>query len=319
MPSIAAVVATHNRPELLEKRSLASIVLQTRPPDYLAVVDDSDMEIRSTNAEIVARLVLPRTRAVYLENLRTPGASGAWNTALSHLQEVDSSVFMAVLDDDDAWTPTYLEECEGAVLERDLDMVASGLVFIRSQGSDGDLLDPPGSLNARDLRVRNTHIQGSNLFVRLRRLMEAGGFDEALTSTTDRDICIRLADLGTVKYGALNEHLVHHFADNDRDRLSRPGGDAKRSGLTHFYRKYRGRMSGAQDAAFLERSRRLFDCDPAETIQVPPPALPVSSGDAADGHLVLVVGSITSPETGKAGGGTWTLWSRKSPRARKSH
>ena len=298
MPSIASVVATHNRPEFLEKRSLASIVLQTRPPDYLVVVDDSDMETRSANAGIVARLVLPRTRAFYLENRRTPGASGAWNTALSHLQEVDQSVFIAVLDDDDGWTPTYLEECERAVLERDLDMVASGLVFIRSRGSDGDLLDPPGSLNARDLMVRNTHIQGSNLFVRLRKLIEAGGFDEALTSTTDRDICIRLADLGTVKYGALNEHLVHHFADNDRPRLSRPGGDAKRSGLTHFYRKYRGRMSGEQDAAFLERSRRLFDCDPAETIQMPPPALPVSSGDPADGPLVLVAGSITSPETG---------------------
>ena len=183
MPSIAAVVATHNRPELLEKRSLASIVLQTRPPDYLIVVDDSDMEIRSDNAEIVARLVLPRTRAVYLENLRTSGASGAWNTAFSHLQEVEPSVFIAVLDDDDAWTPTYLEQCERAVLERGLDMVASGLVFIRSQGSDGDLLNPPGILNARDLLVRNTHIQGSNLFVRLGKLMEAGGFDEALTST----------------------------------------------------------------------------------------------------------------------------------------
>ena len=298
MPSIAAVVATHNRPDLLEKRSLASIVLQTRPADYLVVVDDSDMETRPANGGIVARLGLPRTRVFYLENRRTPGASGAWNTALSHLQEVDPSVFIAILDDDDAWTPTYLEQCERAVLERDLDMVASGLVFIRSQGSDGDLLDPPGSLDARDLLVRNTHIQGSNLFVRLRKLMEAGGFDEALTSTTDRDICIRLADLGTVKYGAWNEHLVHHFADNDRARLSMPGGDAKRSGLTRFYRKYRCRMSGEQDAAFLERSRRLFDCDPAETIQVPPPALPLSSGDAAVGPLVLVVGSIISPETG---------------------
>ena len=77
MPSIAAVVATHNRPEFLEMRSLASIVLQARPPDYLVVVDDSDMETKPANAEIVARLVLPRTRVSYLENGRTPGASGA--------------------------------------------------------------------------------------------------------------------------------------------------------------------------------------------------------------------------------------------------
>ena len=124
-------------------------------------------------------------------------------------------------------------------------------------------------LSASDTLVRNTHIQGSNLFVRLRCLLEAGGFDEALTSTTDRDICIRLADLGTVRYGALNERLVHHFADNDRPRLSRPGGDAKRKGLNYFYRKHRGRMSSEQQTAFIDRSRRLFHCDPAGEVALP--------------------------------------------------
>ena len=319
MPSIAAVVATHNRPEFLEKRSLASIVLQTRPPDYLVVVDDSDMETRSANAGIVARLVLPRTRAFYLENRRTPGASGAWNTALSHLQEVDQSVFIAVLDDDDGWTPTYLEECERAVVERDLDMVASGLVFIRSRGSDGDLLDPPGSLNARDLMVRNTHIQGSNLFVRLRKLIEAGGFDEAMTSTTDRDICIRLADLGTVKYGALNEHLVHHFADNDRPRLSRPGGDAKRSGLTHFLPQVPGPdvrgarccfFSSAAGGCLTATQPRRYRCLPL-LYRFPVGMLPMAPWFWWPDQLHL-----PKPASSRD---SWTLWSRKSPRARKSH
>ena len=276
---------------------MASIALQTRPPDYLVVVDDSDMEVRSANAGVVARLIVPGVNSVHSENRRTPGASGAWNTALSHLQEIDPSVFIAILDDDDAWDPTYLEECERAVSERDLDMVASGLVFIRSQDQDMQLLDPPDALEVDDLLVQNTHIQGSNLFVRLRKLLEAGGFDEALTSTTDRDMCIRLADQGTVRYGALNEHLVHHFADNDRPRLSKPGGDAKRDGLKYFYRKYRGRMSGEQEAAFLGRSRRLFDCDPDEEAPAPPPRPPVPMETSADDHLVLVVGSITSPET----------------------
>ena len=297
MPSIAVVVATRNRPEFLARRSLPSIALQTRPPDYLVVVDDSDMETRPANARIVAGFDLPGTKAFYLENRRTPGASGAWNTALFHLQGLDPSVFVVVLDDDDAWVPTYLEECEKAASQWDLDMVASGLVFIRSGNFEGDLLDPPGDLCAEDLLVRNIHIQGSNLFVRLRNLLEAGGFDEALASTTDRDICIRLADLGRVRYGALNEHLVHHFADNDRSRLSRPGGDAKRAGLDYFYRKYRGRMSGEQRAAFLERAGRLFDWDPTGSIQVPPPALPAYCGNNASDPLTLVVGSITSPDT----------------------
>ena len=297
MITIAAVIATHNRPELLEKRSLASIARQTRPPDYLIVVDDSDLSIRPVNAEAVAALPIEDTRVIYLENRRTDGASGAWNTALAHLQGIDPSAFVAVLDDDDSWAETYLEHCEKTVLSGSQDMVATGLVFHRTNDAEGELLAPPDSLNVSDLLVRNTHIQGSNLFVRLRKLLEAGGFDEALASTTDRDLCIRLADLGTVQFGATDGYLVHHFADEDRPRLSTPGGDAKREGLAYFYRKYRGRMSEEQQEAFVERSLRLFNCDPREPIAVPPPALPVAARDDAQAPLVLVVGAITSTDT----------------------
>ena len=297
MLSIAAVIATHNRPELLAKRSLSSAVRQARPPDYLIVVDDSDSEFRPANARTVADLNIPATRITYLENQRTPGASGAWNTALSHVHSLDPSAFVAVLDDDDSWEPAYLERCELAVQKRGLDMVAAGLVFHRSTDTEGDLLLPPEELNAGDLLVRNTHIQGSNLFVRLRRLLEAGGFDEALTSTTDRDICIRLADLGTVRFGALNECLVHHFADDDRPRLSTAGGDAKRAGLTYFYRKYGGRMSGNQHSAFIERCMTLFDCDPTAQPEISTPYISVSPREGSSGNLVLFVGAITSPDT----------------------
>ena len=297
MSSIAAVVATHNRLGLLAERALASIAAQTRRPDYLVVVDDSDADTRRANAEVVAGLAIGGTRTLYLENCRTPGASGAWNTALFHLQGIDPLAYVAILDDDDSWAGTYLERCEEAVLEKGLDMVSAGLVLHRFHGYPGQLLDPPASLDVSALLVRNPHIQGSNLFVRLRRLLEAGGFDEAMTSTTDRDMCIRLADLDTVEYAALDEHLVNHFADDDRPRLSTPGSDAKRAGLKYFYRKYRGRMSDEQQAAFIERSRRLFDCDPTESAVMPASSLPVSEASISENPLTLVVGTITSPDT----------------------
>ena len=126
---------------------------------------------------------------------------------------------MAILDDDDSWVKIYLERCAQVIAEKDLDMVAAGLVFHRFQDTASEVYHPPVSLEVSDLLVRNPHIQGSNLFVRLRRLLEAGGFDETLTSTTDRDICIRLADLGSIRYSGLRENLVHHYADNDRPRF----------------------------------------------------------------------------------------------------
>ena len=294
-PPIAAVIATHNRPQLLSERSLKSVAGQTRPPDLLVVVDDSDSEIRRRNKAAVAGFDAPNTSAAYMENRRTPGAAGAWNTALAHLQAVSPSAFVAILDDDDAWDPEYLHRCEKAALERGLDMAASGIMYHEPAVPEGRPLDPPDRLVAGDLLVRNTNIQGSNMFVRLRKLLEAGGFDEALASTTDRDVCIRLADLKTVRYGALAGHHVHHYAENTRPRLSTPGSAVKRAGLGYFFRKHRGRMSEAKKSAFIQRSQRLFGCDPSgETISLPP-AAPAPDFGGTEGALDLVVGAITSP------------------------
>ena len=296
MPLIAAVVATHNRPQLLANRSLLSIAGQSRPPDYLVVVDDSDPETRRTNREIVADYRVEGTNTVYLENYRTPGVAGAWNTALSELQATEPSVFVAILDDDDSWDSSYLRRCEEEVLRAGLDMVATGIVYHRSVEHEGWPLEIPTHLDVNEFLVGNPHIQGSNLFVRLRKLLEAGGFDEGLQSTTDRDMCIRLADLGTVRYGALTEHLVHHYAEDGRSRLSSFGGDAKCSGLQYFYRKYRSRMSDEQRLRFLERSRERFGCDADVTAPQTYHLVSAPRSQNVDGHLELVVGVITSPE-----------------------
>lgn len=77
MPLIAALVPTHDRPELLAQRALASIAHQTRTPDYLVIVDDSSPTCRPANQRVAADLRCPGTRVVYLENRRTPGLSGA--------------------------------------------------------------------------------------------------------------------------------------------------------------------------------------------------------------------------------------------------
>lgn len=296
---IAAVVATHNRADLLAERALASVAGQARRPDFLIVADDSDAQARRRNAETVDALALPATKIVRLGNYRTAGASGAWNTALAWLLAAAPDCFVAVLDDDDAWDSAYLAQCEAAALAHDLDMAAAGLVFHKTAADAGLHLPPPKSLNAGDFLTGNPHIQGSNLFARLTTLLEAGGFDEGLPSTTDRDLCIRLADLGTVRYAAVAGHLVHHYAEPNRARLSTPGADAKREGLAAFYRKHGARMTDDQRKMFIQRSRERFDCDPA----LPPPACPQTppgpGPDRRGGRLALLVGAITSPDVDK--------------------
>ena len=108
MSHITAIIATHNRPELLVNRALTSIIHQTRPPNLLIVVDDSDDNIRHANETIMAKLDMPNTKSLYMENNRTRGAAGAWNTALAYTQSIQPDSFVAILDDDDSWDPSYL-------------------------------------------------------------------------------------------------------------------------------------------------------------------------------------------------------------------
>lgn len=265
---IAVIIATSNRFDMLSKRSIPSVVAQTRSPDTLVVVDDSAPGARAANAALVGALALSGCDVSYLENGRTAGASGTWNTALDLLaaKATDlSQVYVAVLDDDDAWCPEYLKSCYEAAVKQGLDMVACGIR--RIEGDNTPLVsEAPEALCAQDFLTGNPGIQGSNLFVRLSVLLAAGGFDEALRSTTDRDLCIRISELGTVRYGRLSNALVDHYADSDRSRLSTRGSDAKIEGLTAFWRKYVGRMTVDQRQAFMKRAATLFDWRPPSDI-----------------------------------------------------
>ena len=298
---IAVVIATKNRSEILVDRALRSVVEQTHRPDHLVVVDDSDQERHPRNKSLVESINLPDVCVIYRENYRTAGASGAWNTALDYLHRIveeHACLFVAILDDDDRWVPDYLERCAHLACSRGLDMVAADILRIEQIGAEPLLNPAPDELRAADYLVGNPGIQGSNLFVRLSVLLAAGLFDEGLKSTTDRDLCIRIADLGGVQYGRLAAPLVEHFADNGRERLTTPGAEPKLQGLTAFWRKYSCRMTAIQQQAFDERARRLFgwsiDSVPSSGGYSPSSTGSSSSTDSSssEASVALIVGII---------------------------
>ena len=290
---IAVLIATSNRPELLA-RALRSVQRQTIAPARIVVVDDSDGNFQAPNQ----RLVEDAANAKYLRNSRSKGAAGAWNDGLDHLLRVTPDprqLYVAILDDDDEWEPDHLQTCLDAVKSRQFDIVAAPLW--RHENDNGPKLRiPPESLDAADFLVGNPNIQGSNLFCRLSVLLEAGLFDEWLPSCTDRDLCIRIADLPDILYGTTEKPTVRHHASQSRGRLSTPGGWAKNEGLSRFFAKYRGRMDEHQQATFHERAERLFGWSETVPNQARPRLadVPLSScADAARGPAPhLVVGTI---------------------------
>lgn len=230
-------------------------------PDYLIVCDDSSLEIRANNKLVVSSVDLPGCEIIYCHNHRTPGASGCWNSAIDKLLAVTSeeeNLFLAFLDDDDKWDSNYIKKCSSAIIQHDLDMVATGFYRVESNATAPFINMAPDNLNSDQFLITNPGIQGSNLFLRATAFLEAGCFDEHLLSTTDRDLCIRLADLGTLRYLSLQQPLVYHYAEPGRPRISNAGSKAKLEGLTSFWRKHVGRMNSSQKKAFKDRAKTIF-------------------------------------------------------------
>jgi glycosyltransferase involved in cell wall biosynthesis/ubiquinone/menaquinone biosynthesis C-methylase UbiE len=299
MAHIVVLIPTRNRPESL-KRALRSVTQQTRRPDTVFVISDCDSEHEVLTRDAVREFyqTLPGIR--FLNNQRTKNLSGAINTGLySCIQGgLDPELTrIAILDDDDEWASTYLEECLREAEYRGCDVVISGIIRHEKTGDPGIPLTIPEVLTTHDFLIGNPHVQGSNLFLRLSTVLRAGGFDESLDSTTDRDVCIRLLDLNTCRVGFVGRHLVHHWAIPGTNRLSEPKSPRKIQGLSKFYQKYSLIMTEPERDAFRQRAQDRFGCIISEDAGVSYEHLPVFTQEPAvttEYQIPVVIGFIAT-------------------------
>jgi len=263
---LVTIIATYNRPIHLD-RALKSVHEQKKVPDRVYIIinkdDQSYYEVNKIINQYKALL-----RITLLKNVRSQNLSGALNTGLKkasvEFQNIND-VFVSILDDDDWWDRSYLENVSKFAMETKADWIISGLIRYNDPDLPGLMQSIPAQITPNTFYVTNPNIQGSNLFVRLSNLVDSGGFDEELVSTTDRDICIRLLENGTVP-AILYNHLVHHDADVSRVRLSSAGSEKKHAGLQQFYRKHSQKMSPMERDAFKKRSLDFFQVSIMEEI-----------------------------------------------------
>lgn len=294
---VAVLVASKERPALLATRSLPSIASQLRHCDEFILVDDSaDPSSLDLTCKIAENLGLP---VAALRNRRIRGAAGAWNTGLDHLARNTAdprTTYVAFLDDDDSWSPTHLAHCCDAAA-KGATLVASGFTRAVTGLPDEEIM-PPMVLDAGAFYVGNPGVQPSNMMVRLDRLLEAGLFDESLSSCTDRDLLIRLLRISVLDYRSTGVNTVRHFACTDRDRLSTPGSPQRLAGFDAFFAKHRVHMTAGQVIEAESRAARLFGWQPsAEAAPTTPaeavPVSPAPSAAHARDEIHLVVGFIT--------------------------
>jgi 2-polyprenyl-3-methyl-5-hydroxy-6-metoxy-1,4-benzoquinol methylase len=293
---VVALVASKDRPALLATRSLPSVASQQYPCDELILIDDSlDPLSVDRTKQIAEDLGLPVST---LRNRRTRGAAGAWNTGLDHLARITADprkTYVAFLDDDDSWLPTHLAICCDAAASG-ATLIASGFTRVVTGLPDEDIM-PPSDLDVGAFYIGNPGVQPSNMVVRLDRVLEAGLFDEALLSCTDRDLLIRMLRISTLGYRSTGVNTVRHFACDDRDRLSTPGSPQRLAGLDAFFAKHRVHMTAIQALGAESRAARLFGWQaptattpnaPAQTLPAPAPR-----AERATAEIHLVVGLIT--------------------------
>ena len=163
----SVVIATSCRFGLL-KRALYSIKNQClRPQRVVIVVDQKEADLESIRL-LGRQLGLP---VEVLANRRTPGASGAWNTAFDHLARFVSnptSHIVSILDDDDWWDYHYLSAVHNAA-QSGADVMAANISRYDTATPEGRVSPPPASLLTDDFLRGNPGIQGSNLSAQIGR------------------------------------------------------------------------------------------------------------------------------------------------------
>ena len=182
--TIAAVIPTCNRPELLA-RSFSSVLGQSSPADEIIIADNGTDPVPdgAVPDEVTLIRIAPR---VGVSAARNAGAATA------------TCEYVAFLDDDDYWDVDYLSEVRLVIVESGC--TADVVLARKDRELDGVVsrYKEVTSLNGlrEQLMVRNPGTGGQNIVVRREFFERVGGFRTCLKTGEDRALIVDAIDQG---------------------------------------------------------------------------------------------------------------------------
>lgn len=188
MPTVSVIITTFNRERFLGG-AIQSVLSQTYRDFELLVLDNASSD---GTAAVIARRTNPRIHYMRHEPL-TIGA--ARNLGVREAR----GEYVAFLDDDDEWLPRKLEQ-QVAVFRRgpeSLGLVYGGFTRIDERGVELGSHRPAlrGRILTELLWQRDAFTgSASNPMMRASALAALGGFDEALPTSEDWELYLRLAE-----------------------------------------------------------------------------------------------------------------------------
>lgn len=173
---MAVVVATRDRPELLE-RAVAAILSQDYPGEIEALVVFDQSDLRPVPAEQAAD-----RRLRVLSNSRAAGLAGARNTGML----ASEAPFIAFCDDDDVWSPQKVRLQVACLDSGGADFVAGG-VRIHHGDHVVTRIPPPSVPLSQLVRERVGALHPSTFLFRRSMLDHIGLVDEAIPGSYGED------------------------------------------------------------------------------------------------------------------------------------
>ena len=193
-PLISVIIPAYNVAPFIGE-TLRSVFVQTFTDFEVIVINDG-----SPDTEEFERVLDPfRERIRYLKQ-ENRGASAARNAGLRAAR----GEFVAFLDADDLWLPSYVEDQLEVIRVRNCDLVCADALVVGESPDAGRtyfeaVMDtaPPNEVTFLDLLSGERSLITSGVLVRRDLIMEVGLFDETLRNAQDFDLWLRLARHGT--------------------------------------------------------------------------------------------------------------------------
>lgn len=188
---VSVIIPAYNTAKYI-RETLESVFAQTFKNFEVIVVNDGSSDTKEFEHELMPYL----DRIVYI-NQENRGASAARNVGIYRA----GGEYIAFLDSDDIWLPSFLES-QMDLLQEDprLDFVYADGVIIGESLFVGrrmmELYPCNGAVTFESLLVDQCHVTTSGVVARKQSLVDGGLFDENISHAEDYDLWLRVAHRG---------------------------------------------------------------------------------------------------------------------------
>lgn len=196
MPTVSVVLTSYHHARYLQM-AIESVLAQTLPDIEVVAIDDASTDESPT---ILGRYA---NRVKVVLHAQNRGTYASLNEGI----EMTTAPYIAILNSDDAWLPTKLEQ-QVTILEGDarVGLVHTAVQFIDAENRpiEGNPLgvcfhpNPQGNL-LPELLTRNLFITSSVMF-RRQCVERCGRFEERLFGMGDWDLWLRIAEHYIIGY-----------------------------------------------------------------------------------------------------------------------